>query len=250
MWPIETLAVVAVAFLLAGFSKGLVGLGLPTVSLTVLTLAIGIRDAVPLMLIPATITNIYQAAQGPYLPSIIKRLWPLMAASVVTIILVGSEIAAAVDTALLTGIFGLLMASYAAISLAAFQLPPPGKLEPVASPFVGAVGGVVTGLTGSFVVPAVFYVQSLGLKRDELVQAMGMMFVVTTVAVGAGWTRLGIIEDQTTWLVSALALIPAVLGMYIGSKVRKKIPEQTFRRVFFLAILIIGGSLAVRNLVP
>jgi len=248
MWTPEILALVGVAFLCAGFSKGLVGLGLPTVSLTILTLFIGIKEAVPLMLIPATLMNVYQGAVGGAFWTLTKRLWPLMAASVVTIVFVGAELAAAADTRLLTGIFGLLMAGYAAASLVAFQLPPPGRYERLATPAVGALGGVITGLTGSFVVPAVFYVQSLGLGRNQLVQAMGIMFTVTTVAVGAGWTKLGLIEDDATWLVSAGALVPAVAGMLLGQKVRERVSEAVFRKVFFTAILVVGAALAVRNL--
>ncbi|MCR9255359.1 MAG: sulfite exporter TauE/SafE family protein [Alphaproteobacteria bacterium] len=248
LWTPEILALVAVAFVVAGFSKGLVGLGLPTVSLTILTLVIGIKEAVPLMIIPATLMNIYQGAIGGRFLPIVKRLWPLMAASVITIVFVGAELAAAADRRLLTGVFGLIMASYALASLIAFQLPHPGRYERIATPVVGGVGGVITGLTGSFVVPAVFYIQSLGLKRDELVQAMGIMFTVTTLAVGAGWTKLGLIEDDRMWWISAAALVPTMIGMVIGTTVRKRVEEAAFRKVFFAAILIVGSALALRNL--
>lgn len=48
------------AFLLGGAVKGIVGLGLPTVVLAVLGTALGLREALLLLVAPAFLTNIWQ----------------------------------------------------------------------------------------------------------------------------------------------------------------------------------------------
>src|ERR1700733_1549916 len=79
------LILIAAAFLLAGFVKGVVGLGLPTVSMGLLAVTMQPSRALAIVIVPAIVTNIWQTFVGPYLRDIIKRLWPLMAGTVVGI---------------------------------------------------------------------------------------------------------------------------------------------------------------------
>ncbi|MEC7656167.1 MAG: sulfite exporter TauE/SafE family protein, partial [Pseudomonadota bacterium] len=51
LWSPESVAIVAAVLLLAGFVKGVVGLGLPTVSLGLLTAVFGLKAAIALMLV-------------------------------------------------------------------------------------------------------------------------------------------------------------------------------------------------------
>jgi hypothetical protein len=137
-----------------------------------------------------------------------------------------------------------MVCAYAGFSLAAPQIPPPGRWEGVLSPTFGAIGGIVTGLTGSFI-PGILYLQALGLSRDHLVQAMGIAFMVLTVALAGALTRLEMMTVDL-WLMSAVAVAPAVLGMVLGRAVRRRLSEALFRRVFFSALFLLGAYLAGR----
>src|SRR3954453_16503509 len=79
------LLLVAVAFLLAGFVKGVIGLGLPTVSMGLLAVTMPPSHALAIVIIPAMVPNIWQTFVGPYLRDIIRRLWPLMVGTVLGI---------------------------------------------------------------------------------------------------------------------------------------------------------------------
>ena len=81
---------------------------------------------------------------------------------------------------------GAALALYAVAGLLAWRFPVPARHERWLSPAIGAVTGVVTGGTGVFVVPAVPYLQGLALKKEDLVQALGLSFTVSTVALAIG----------------------------------------------------------------
>ena len=236
--PLETLVLICAAFVLAGLIKGVVGLGLPTVSLALLTATLGLKQAIALMLVPSLVTNLWQGLAGGALAAVLHRLWSLLAVACLGIWF-GAGVLAKADAALVSGLFGLLLCIYCGFSLATPQIPPPGRHERWLSPLVGAVAGVATGLTGSFVVPGVLYLQALGLTRDVLVQAMGVTFVVLTVALGAALSGHNLLSADLG-VTSAIAVAPAVLGMVLGQKVRKRLPEAMFRRVFFCALLALG----------
>jgi uncharacterized membrane protein YfcA len=112
---------------------------------------------------------------------------------------------------------------------------------------VGLTTGVLTGATGVFVVPAVPYLSALGLEREALIQALGLSFTVSTVALAASLVITGSYPAALA-ASSALAVLPALLGMFIGQRVRQNLNHEVFRRWFFWAMLGVGLVMVVRAL--
>jgi len=81
---------------------------------------------------------------------------------------------------------------------------------------------------------------AIGLSRDMLIQAMGMLFTASTLALAAALQGSAFLTLELGAL-SAAALLPALAGMALGQRLRKRLPEQLFRRVFFAALLILGA---------
>ncbi len=240
-----TAAIIAVTFLLAGTVKGVIGLGLPTVSLGLLAAVLDLPTAMALLLVPSFATNLWQASVGGNAVMLIRRLWPFLLPATAAI-WVGAFALTRFDLDILAGLLGLLLVLYGATSLAGFQLSmSPGK-EGICGPLFGAVNGVLTGMTGSFVVPGVMYLQAIGLPRDRLIQAMGMLFTLSTVGLGFALHRTGFLSIELG-MQSSIALAPALLGMVLGQRLRKMLSESTFRRCFFIALLILGGAIIART---
>lgn len=125
------------------------------------------------------------------------------------------------------------------LNLAGLRLSLTARQEVWAGPLIGTANGILTGMTGSFVVPGVLYLQAIGLPRDRLIQAMGMLFTVSTLALALALGGNNLLS-RDLGIVSAAALIPAAAGMVFGQRVRKKLSEAVFRRVFFIALLVLG----------
>jgi len=230
--------VVAGTLLLAGTVKGVIGLGLPTVSLGLLTAAFDLTTAMVLMVVPSFVTNLWQAMVGGNGILLIKRIWPFLLMATITIWL-GARTLIAVDLDKLSALLGLLLVAYAVISLGGVKMSINSAMERWTGPLFGIVNGLLTGMTGSFVVPGVMYLQAIGLSRDQLVQAMGMLFTLSTAALAVALQGHDIITGELG-AVSTAAVIPAVIGMIIGQRVRQRLSEARFRKVFFSAILLLG----------
>src|SRR5439155_11491499 len=56
---------IAAVFVVAGGVKGMAGLGLPTVAMGLLSLALPPSEAASLLLLPSLVTNVWQALAGP-----------------------------------------------------------------------------------------------------------------------------------------------------------------------------------------
>ena len=246
MFDAGTILVIAGTFLLAGAVKGVIGLGLPTVSLAVLAVALDLPTAMALLLVPSFVTNVWQGAVGGHGRDLLRRIWPFLLVAAVTVRL-GASALTRVDFALLSSLLGLLLAAYAAANLLGLGFRVEARREKWAGPLAGFVNGVLTGMTGSFVVPGVMYLQALGLPRDALIQAMGMLFTVSTLALALSLQANDLLRTEHGAL-STMALAPATAGMAAGQRIRERLSEQLFRRIFFLSLLALGAYLAARAL--
>lgn len=246
MVDFASLLVVAGTFLIAGSVKGVIGLGLPPVSLALLTLALDLPTAMALMLIPSFVTNIWQSMVGGNARAILVRLWPFLAMATLSV-WIGAAALTRVNLSYLTLLLGSLLIIYAVVNLAGIRIVVPSRHECWAGPLIGSVNGVLTGMTGSFAVPGVMFLQAIGLPRNMLIQAMGMLFTVSTVALAAALHQANFLTLQYG-AVSAAAVVPALAGMVLGQRIRERLSEQVFRNVFFISLLMLGTYIMVNAL--
>jgi uncharacterized membrane protein YfcA len=236
------LLLIAAAFLLAGFIKGVLGLGLPTVSMGLLAVTMPPAQALAIVIVPAIVTNIWQTFVGPYLRDIVRRLWPLMAGTVIGIWL---------NAGLLTGpyapygtvILGLLLVIYAIVGLSRFSFKVARRDEKWIGGIVGVVTGLISAATGVQVIPSMPFMQAIGMERDELVQALGVFFTTATVALAFNLTTAGLMTAATA-LPGAVAMAASFAGMFIGQAVRTRMQPDVFRRWFLIAMILLGLYLA------
>jgi uncharacterized protein len=241
------LATLTACFILAGFVKGAIGMGLPTVAMGFLTLWMPPADAAAILILPSFLTNIWQLAAGPQLAVLLRRLWPMLVAGAVSTVLTG-RLLGAVSSAATLAALGAALAVYAISSLAPLRIGVRSRLEPWLGPLIGAATGVVTAMTGVFVVPAVPYLQALRLEPEDLIQALGLSFTVFTVALAGALAS----DNQFHWPhvgASLLALVGAFAGMMLGQAVRARLRPATFRLWFLIGLLLLGLHLMLRAVI-
>jgi len=234
------------AFLLAGFVKGVIGLGLPTVSIGLLGLLMTPAQAAAILVVPSLVTNIWQAAVGGELWALARRLWPVLAG-----ICIGTFIGAALlprdDSGQATIWLGLALVLYAAFGLVKGHFAVPERAEIWLGLLVGLATGAITVATGIFVMPGTPYIQSLKFGRDKMVQALGLSFTVSTITLALALVYCGQVRTSLPW-PSIVALAAALVGMWLGQLMRGKVKPETFRLYFFIGLLLLGAHLALRGL--
>lgn len=233
---------IAFAFLLAGFVKGTLGLGLPTVAMGLLATTMAPGQAIAIVIVPAIVTNIWQTFVGPYLRDILRRLWPLMLGTVVGIW---------INAGLLTGpyaaygtvVLGALLVIYAIVGLSRFNFKVARRHEKWVGGIVGLITGLISAATGVQVIPSVPFMQAIGMDKDELVQALGVFFTTATLALAFNLTASGLLTAATA-LPGAVAMVASFTGMFIGQAVRTRMQPDVFRRWFLISMILLGIYLA------
>src|ERR1700727_3146265 len=190
------------------------------------------------------VTNVWQLAAGASFTRLAHRLWPMLA---------GGVLGTLAGTGLLTGshagqaavALGLLLMIYAVLGLPSVRFSVPPAAEWWLGPLIGALTGLATAATGVFAIPAVPYLGALNLDKEDMIQALGLSFTVSTIALAAALAAGGAFNFGDIG-ASTVALAPALLGMAAGGALRGRVSEETFQRIFFGGLLVLGAYLASR----
>ena len=245
MFDLYLLPVVYAVFFLAGCIKGAIGMGLPLVVVGVLTAIIGLPYAMALLLIPAFLTNVWQGLAGAHTGPLLRRFWTFFLPTML-FTLPGTMALARINVSYLTGLLGFMLIAFSLLNLTRPHLHVPRPWEPRLNPLMGVISGVLAGMTGAFTVPGVAYLQSTGLKRDELIQAMGILFTLSTVGLSVSLGSQNLLTAHLAY-VSLSAVIPTIAGVYLGTRIRKRTSEQSFRLVFLIALTLLGIYIVTRS---
>jgi uncharacterized membrane protein YfcA len=241
------LAVVAVVFMVAGFVKGVIGFGLPSISMGLLSVLILPDMAAAILIIPTFLTNVWQAFVGPHTLAMLRRFWPMFAG-----VFVGTLMTAGIITGDNPGLAALpiggILLAYAVLGLSGVRFRVPRKSEIVISPAMGLTTGLINGATAIFVLPGAPYLQATNMEKDELIQALGFVALFASGALALGFGLNGSIATNL-WPAVLVALAAAVGGMAVGQVVRRRLSVATFQRWVFVGLAALGVAMILRSLV-
>ena len=240
-------ATVAIAFLAAGITKGVVGLGLPLTAVAVLTIAMGLREAVPLIIVPVLVTNAWQMTRGGMLVPLFKRFWTMIVLLGVGAWL-GTVLLFIIDETLVGALLGVVIIVYSLVNIFALRFRIPAEHEAWYSPGVGLLSGLLTGLTGSVGGPVAIYFQALGLDREAFLQAASLTFFLTALPWGGTLIAEGALDLEAAAIGTA-ALLPSFAGMWVGQKIGDKLSQEVFSKGVFGFLILVGANLIRRAIV-
>jgi len=226
--------------------KGVIGLGMPTISIALLSLGMGLPAALQIIVVPTLVTNVWQALAGDGLGRLCKRFAVLLA-GLVAGVWIGYGLLFRNHPKAMTALLGAAIITYAVSGLLRLPLLPRIHRERIASPLVGVTTGILAGATGNLSMPALAYFDRLKLPRNDLIQMLGISFSLGTAALGVTVAGHGDYEASML-LVSTFAVVPAALGMSAGQRLRGTLREATFRRALYFGLLLVGVHLVWKGL--
>lgn len=239
----DFMPVVAIAFLLAGLVKGMIGGGLPAVAVPIMMTG-GMEPALAaaLTLVPVIATNIWLLVQDGLWVRVIKRYWPLLLCLAVGAGL-GAQILVSVSPATMKPVIGIFVVLLSPLPLLPKNWVVPPEHQNWLNPLVGLALGLIGGAT-VMLAPLIVYFVALRLEKNLFATAMGAVALSSMLPLYAGLAS----SDVLGWhevLTSSIAFLPAACGMAIGVAVRHRISQRTFQAFLSAALLAIGVNLVV-----
>src|SRR5215472_5191438 len=239
--PASIMAAVACSLIVAGLLKGIIGVGMPVVALPLLSLFIDVKSAAMLLSMPLILSNLPQALEGGRTGRCLMRLMPVILGMVPGLLL-GVRVLLALDANVAKMIAGLVLIGVGGITLLAPKLQLAPRLVLPAGIAFGFFGGILGGIA-AMAGPLVFiFLLAKGLRGQAFTKEASLYLVVSAGLLAILLTA----SRQFSWLdvsVSATAMVPVGLGMYVGQHMRDKIAPETFKKLVLIAVIAAGAEL-------
>jgi len=241
------IAAILATYLFAATAKGVTGLGFSTTCLPILALLVGLKDALPLVLIPSVYSNIVVMRQAGRFAETVRRFWPMLLALLPGLAL-GLWTLAYIDGQSAGAVLGVMMLVWCAFTFAKPELSIAKHLERPLAPFVGFVTGTINGVTGSQVMPMVPFMMMLRLDRNQFIQACNCSFTFSSLVMALGLGKLGLFSWEDV-LISAIGACFVTFGLSMGAAIRHRLSEELFRQGILVMLSVMGLALIVPILV-
>lgn len=242
-----TFLIVLFIFLLGGIVKGTIGVGLPTITLVLLSFLFDIKDSISFILIPIIFSNLIQLMDGKNLLSILKQTKYFLLSSILLII-PGFFLLKILDSKIILLILAFLLISNSLLVLANKIITLKHYNSFWMQSFIGSLNGLATGLSSIYTMPMIFLIQSLKFEKDKLIQFMGLTFFLYSIVQITLFTSFDMMNEKAL-LFSSFACIPILLGLFIGRFLRKIVSENLFKLLFNYMLLLMGLVILVKNIV-
>lgn len=239
------IAFIFAVYLFAATAKGVTGLGFSTICLAPLALVVGLKAALPLLIVPSVSSNILVMVGAGQFGQTLRRFWPMLMATVPGLLL-GLWLLGAVDGARAGAVLGVVLLVFVVFSFARPNMRLPARLEAPLQPLSGLLTGVVNGITGSQVMPSMPFLMALHLERNMFIQAINCSFTMSSLIMIAGLAQLGLLTLDAL-LVSILGTVFALSGIRLGERIRHRLSPGTFRLAILVMLTAMGISLILRG---
>lgn len=233
------------ALLMAGTVKGILGIGIPIVSVSLLSLAINVPMAVALLPVPILLSNLYQSIRFAHIKRTLRRFAALIVALVVGTF-AGARLLVDIDQRILAGIVGAAVLVFAVCAHFPRSLHLGRRAERWLGMPVGFLAGLLGGMTTFFGPPLIMFFFALNLQKDEFVGTISTVYLCAAVPLAAAFGMFGVMGPRE-FLLSSAAAVPIFCGMLIGQWLRTRISHELFRRGLLLMLLVVGVRLLYRS---
>ena len=241
-----TLALLFGVLMVAGLVKGTIGFGLPLVAVSISTLFLSKEWALALMVLPISVSNFMLGFEGRRFFAALRRFWPVVLALCIGL-MVGAQLLSTMPQDVFLFVLGVVVILFALAEQLRFVLPVPPSHERAVGVTAGVMGGLLGSISTAYGPPVIMYLAALRLDKAEFVAAIGTILSVASLALIVSFNQVGILVGER-FIWSLAACLPVSAGLWIGSRVRHRIPQEPFRRVVTIALFVLGFNLIRRAL--
>ena len=244
---VGTMLYIAAVYLLAGVVKGVLGIGMPLITIPMLAATVGPITAMALLAVPTFAINLFQTAQSGYMLGALRRFWVAYPLLIIGVVVAVSLLLTRLDRDALMILVGAVVMLIAVSQLLPFMVTIPRQAERWCTPVVGIVSGLIGGVT-SFLGPLmVMYLVALRVEKDQFVGAIALFYMIAAIPFYAGLALNGYLDWPVFWASCAAALM-IWFGVLIGQKLRARTSGNLFRKLVLGLLIVIGANMIRKGL--
>ena len=241
--PTLTFFYILLAYFIGGITQGILGVGLITVVISLLSFVVDVKETISLVIIPTIITSFFQMINGSNLKAIIKDTKYFLVFSTL-IIVPGVFLLNVLESDLILIFIAILLFMNSSLSLSNRVVAIPNHQNSIIQVSAGSLNGFIIGLTSIYTMPFVFLLQSLKYNKEKTVQFMGLAFLLYSIMQFISFSFSKLISINKI-IPSLIVTLPVIIGFLLGKKIRSFISEKLFKKLFYLMLLLMSGIILI-----
>lgn len=240
------IAIVALCLFLGGVVKGATGAGAPLFAVPAVAALFDLRLAIILMILPNILTNIWQAWTFRDNIRTLSFLRPYLISGIAGIF-AGTWLLAIVSETVLS-----MLLCAAVVGYLVWRLARPGwvlsreKGARLAIP-AGALAGALQGAAGLSAPASLTFLSSMQLPRPAFAGTISVLFVTLAVVQLPALWWAGLLSPTALGL-SALSVLPIVLGMVAGAWLARFLSQAMFQKAVLVLLAAVAAMLLYKTL--
>lgn len=246
----ESMGLIGAAFavaLLAGTVKGAVGFAMPMIMISGLSLFLSPELALAALILPTLVSNGQQALrQGVGAAAASVRKFRVFLAIGLIALILSAQLVTVLPQRWLFLMIGISVTGFTAMQLLGWRPRLSGQ-SAQAELLIGGFAGFIGGMSGVWGPPTVAYLTAIDTPKAEQMRVQGVIYGLGALALTGAHLQSGILSRETLPF-SALMILPALAGMWIGLRLHDRIDQVTFRKVTLAVLLVAGVNLIRRGL--
>lgn len=240
------LAVVLFIFFVAGSVKGILGFGLPLITMSLMPFFIPVELAIVLSAIVQPATNINQLITSGGAREAFKSTWTILLALIPSVAL-GAWFLKEIEGNSHMLILGITLICFSLYTISGHAFVIAKQRQNMVGGVTGLVAGIIGSLTSINGVFFIMYLVGIGASRQAFRSAIALLFIVSGVLISSGFWYADLL-DKNNLIMGLIALIPCFVGMWVGNIIGERIPNDTFRKLVLSMLLVIGAVFVFRGL--
>ena len=244
--PNEIALLVSLTFFIAGIVKGVIGIGLPTTAITIMTFFVSPLTALGLNLVPMTVSNIWQFGRADNPKELIKN-YKYFAFFLSLCLLITSFYAVQFGDDFVRLIFAVAVLLFVCLQVFGFNLKMNDKYDNFWQSLLGVFGGLIGGVASIWAVPITMYLFMKNVTPKQFVDVSGFLILIGCIPVSFGYIATGIFIPGM-FIYGALGSVVAIVGFQIGEKIRNKLNAKTFKNALLIFFSFSAVNMIIKSI--
>ena len=243
---LENLVLIVFAIFLGGIVKGSVGIGMSMFSVPIIAFILPPTKAMMLLCFPVIFTNFLQMDIKKGIGSF--RFLPMFLALFLGL-LIGGKLILSLSLNFISISIATVIIIFTSLNFFGINLKNLKKAnEKILSVIIGFFSGILGGLTTFYAPPIITFLISINLDKEFFIRTTATMYFFASIPLYSSMVYHGL-GDYYDLTISLILVIPAIIGQFFGSKVRKKMSNEIFQKLVLIILIIIGFTLLIKNLI-
>lgn len=243
----DFLIIFSLIIFISSLVHGTVGFGFPMLATPLLAMVTDMKTAILYIAIPTLLINLISIySEGDFLQAL-KRFFPLA-----IIGMIGSAIGTQILIYSNSEIFKLLLALsiflYLFLQKFKIQMSWVQERKKLSMVVFGLVAGIIGGLTN--VMASILIIYSLESKhtKKEIIQSTNLCFLFGKIIQIILFAIHGSFSEDLL-ITSVSSLIIVIISMFIGLKIKNKIPQEIYRKLIKVILFLIACFLTYQTVI-